>query len=136
VFEAYLELTSARRDRAGELLAPACDLVELQPFYEGNAYCIEVVAAYIAGGGYPSEAARLLGLARALRDLVGARIWGLLDSMSAHIHELVGSVSDGPSFEAAVAEGRTLDPQTGAVRCRAALSLPVVHPDDIAAERT
>jgi predicted ATPase len=136
VFEAYLQLTSGRRDRARELLAPACDLVEQQPFYEGNAYCLEAVAAYTADGGHPDEAARLLGLARALRELVGARIWGLLDSMSAHIHDMVRSVSNRPSFDAAVAEGRALDPQTGAARCRAALGLPVAHPADIAAERT
>jgi ATP/maltotriose-dependent transcriptional regulator MalT len=82
VFEANLHLMSGRRDRARELLESACDLVELQPFYEGNAYCLEAVAAYVAGGGYAGEAARLLGLARALRDLLRARVWSLLDPMS------------------------------------------------------
>ena len=36
VFEANLHLMSGRRDRARELLESACDLVELQPFYEGT----------------------------------------------------------------------------------------------------
>jgi hypothetical protein len=134
VFEAGLQLTSSRHDQARELLESACDLVELQPFYEGNAYCLEVVAAYVAGGGYASEAARLLGLARALRDLVGARIWALLDPMSGRIHETVRSALDGPTFDAAYAEGKALDPHTGAMRCRAALGLLKAHRDDVAAE--
>ena len=136
VFEAGLHLASGRHDQARELLESACDLVELQPFYEGNAYCLEAVASYVAGVGYVSEAARLLGLARALRDLVGARIWALLDPTTARIHDTVRSASDGPSFDATFAEGRTLDPRTSAVRCRAALRLPIAHPDDVAAGRT
>ena len=54
----------------------------------------------------------------------------------ARIHDTVRSASDGPSFDAAFAEGRALDPQTSAARCRAALGLPIAHPDDVAAERT
>jgi hypothetical protein len=136
VFEAGLHLASGRDDQVRELLESACDLVEMQPFYEGNAYCLEAVAAYVAGNGHASEAARLLGLAGALRDLVGARIWALLDPMSARINDTVRSALDGPSFDAALAEGRTLDPLTGAMRCRAALSLPVAHADDVAAQRS
>jgi hypothetical protein len=136
VFEAGLHLASGRHDQARELLESACDLVELQPFYEGNAYCLEAVASHVAGVGYVSEAARLLGLARALRDLMGARIWALLDPTTARIHDTVRSASDGPSFDATFAEGRTLDPRTSAVRCRAALRLPIAHPDDVAAGRT
>jgi tetratricopeptide (TPR) repeat protein len=136
VFEAGLHLVSGRHDKARTLLEAASDLVELQPFYEGNAYFLEAVALYVAGGGHVSEAARLLGLARALRDLVGARIWALLDPMSARIHDMVRSASDKPSFDAAFAEGRTLDPHTSAARCRAALRLPIAHPDDVAAGRT
>jgi hypothetical protein len=136
VFEAGLHLVSGRHDQARELLEAASDLVELQPFYEGNAYFLEAVALYVVGGGHVSEAARLLGLARALRDLVGARIWALLDPMSARIHDTVRSASDGPSFDAAFAEGRTLDPRTSAARCRAALGLPIAHRDDVATQRT
>ncbi len=136
VFEALLHLVSGRYGQARELLEAASDLVELQPFYEGNAYFLEAVASYVAGLGYVSEAARLLGLARALRDLVGARIWALLDPMSARIHDTVRSASDGLSFDAAFAEGRTLDPRTSAARCRTALRLPIAHPDDVAAERS
>jgi predicted ATPase len=91
VFEADLHLVSGRHGRARELLESACDLVELQPFYEGNAYFLEAVAACVAEVGYASEAARLLGLARALRDLVGARNWALLDPMSARIQDTVRS---------------------------------------------
>ena len=134
VFEAGLHLASERHDQARELLQSACGLVELQPFYEGNAYCLEAVAAYVAGFGYASEAALLLGLASALRDLVGARIWALLDPMSARIHDTVRSALDGTSFDAAFAEGRTLDPHTGAARCRAALSLAITQPEDVAAQ--
>jgi predicted ATPase len=133
VFEAGLDLTSERQDQARELLESACDLVELQPFYEGNAYCLEAVAAYVAGCGYASEAARLLGLARALRDLVGAHIWALLDPTSARIHDTVRSALDGPSFDAAFAEGRTLDPHTGAAQCRAALGLTIARAGHVAA---
>jgi hypothetical protein len=61
VFEAGLHLVSRAHDQARELLETASDLVELQPFYEGNAYFLEAVALYVAGGGYVSEAARLLG---------------------------------------------------------------------------
>jgi predicted ATPase len=136
VFEAGLHLASGRHDQARELLEAACDLVELQPFYEGNAYCLEAVAACVAGGGYASEAARLLGLAKALRDLVGARIWALLDPMTARIHDTVRSALDGPSFDAALAEGKALDPHTSAMRCRAALGLLDAHRDDVAAERS
>jgi hypothetical protein len=49
VFEAGLHLASGRHDQARELLESACDLVELQPFYEGNAYCLEAVASHVAG---------------------------------------------------------------------------------------
>jgi predicted ATPase len=136
VFEAGLHLVSGRHDQARDLLEAASDLVELQPFYEGNAYFLEAVALNVAGVGHVSEAARLLGLAKALRDLVGARIWALLDPMSARIHDTVRSASDGTSFDAAFAEGRTLDPHTSAARCRAALRLPIADPDDVAAGRT
>jgi hypothetical protein len=136
VFEAGLHVVAGRHGQARELLEAACDLVELRPFYEGNAYFLEAGASYVATIGHVSEAARLLGLAKALRDLVGAHIWALLDPMSARIHDTVRSASDGPSFDASFAEGRTLDPSTSAVRCRAALHLPIAHPDDVAAGRT
>ena len=131
VFEADLQLTSGRRDKAHELLESACDLMERQPFYEGNAYCLEVVAAYAAAGGNTTEAARLLGLAWALRDVLGTRSWALLRPMSRRIHDMVQSASDAQSFDAAFGEGRTLDPRTGAALCRAALDVPVA-----AAEQT
>ena len=99
--------------------------MERQPFYEGNAYCLEVVAAYAAAGGGTTDAARLLGLAWALRDVLGTRSWALLRPMSRRIHDKVQSASDAQSFDAAFGEGRTLDPRTGAALCRAALDVPV-----------
>jgi hypothetical protein len=49
---------------------------------------------------------------------------------------MVRSGSDGPSFDAAFAEGKTLDPHTSALRCRAVLGLPDAHREDVAAERS
>jgi hypothetical protein len=93
VFEAGLHVVAGRHGQARELLEAACDVVELRPFYEGNAYFLEAGASYVATIGHVSEAARLLGLAKALRDLVGAHIWALLDPMSARIHDTVRSAS-------------------------------------------
>jgi tetratricopeptide (TPR) repeat protein len=124
VFEACLRLEAGRADLARDLLGPACDLVELRPFYEGNAYCLEAVAGYAAAGGNVTDGARLLGLARALRDVLGARIWAALEPTSRRIHDVVRSASDLSSFDAAYAEGRTLDPRTTAMLCRAQLRLP------------
>ena len=98
-------------------------------------YCFEAVAAYAAAGGNLTDAARLLGLARALRDVLGARIWAVLELNSRGIHDRVRS-ADEPWFDAAFADGRTLDPHTGAMRCREVLGVPVSHPDTIAAPRT
>jgi hypothetical protein len=136
VFEADLHLASGRRDKARELLESACAFVELRPFYEGNAYCLEEVAAYAAGGGNTTDAARLLGLAQALRDVLGTRSWALLKPLTERIHDAVRSASHGSSFDAAYAEGRTLDPRCGAALCRTALALPVAPPGNVAAERT
>lgn len=136
VFEADLHLASGRRDKARELLESACALVELRPFYEGNAYCLEEVAAYAAGGGNTTDAARLLGLAQALRDVLGTRSWALLKPLTERIHDAVRSASHASSFDAAYAEGRTLDPRSGAALCRTALALPVAPPGNVATERT
>lgn len=136
VFEADLHLASGRRHKARELLESACALVELRPFYEGNAYCLEEVAAYAAAGGNATGAARLLGLAQALRDVLGTRSWALLKPMSERIHDAVRSTSHGSSFDAAFAEGRSLDPRSGAALCRSALVLPVAPAGNFAADRT
>jgi predicted ATPase len=124
VLQAELLVASGRRDQANELLTQACDLLELQPFYEGNAYCLEATAAYAVAGGHPTEAARLLGLAGAVRAVIGALIWPLLEPTSTLIHDQVRGAMDGPAFDQAYAEGMALDPGLAAATCRAVLALP------------
>jgi len=124
VLQAELYIASGRRGQARGLLAQACDLLQLQPFYEGNAYCLEAVAAYAAASGHATEAARLLGLAGAVRAVIGALIWPLLEPTSKLIHDQVRSATDGPTFENAYADGMALDPGLAASTCRAILALP------------
>jgi predicted ATPase len=124
VFEADMHMAAGHPDRARPLLASACDLVEVQPFFEGNAYCLEIVAAYATESGNSSDAAQLLGLASALRDLLGARIWALLAPTCARIYDRARSAAGSRAFDAAFAEGKTLDPATSAARCRALLGPP------------
>lgn len=129
VFEADLQLAAGRRDRAAELLVSACDLIEAQPFFEGNAYCFEVVAAHAAGGGNAADGARLLGLAKALRELLGAHVWTLVEASSDRNHRRVRSASRPDEFDLAFAEGRTLDPRGGGALCRDLLGLPAFIED-------
>lgn len=136
VFEAWLRLDAGRSDLARGLLVAACDLLGLRPFYEGNAYCLEVVAGYAAGVGNATEGAALLGLARALRDMLGARVWAAVEPTSLLIHDAVRSASDVSSFDVAYAKGRTLDPRTSAALCLAALRFPVDDPGHDAEEHS
>ena len=121
VFEADIYLATGRPEQARELLDPACDLVARRPFFEGNGYCIEAVAACATAAGHAVEAARLLGLASALRDMLGARIWPVLEATSRRIHDATRAELDAATFEAAFAEGRALDPATSGALCRQAL---------------
>jgi predicted ATPase len=121
VFEADQQLVRGDRARARQLLVAACDLVEAQPFFEGNAYCLEIVAAYAVEDGDPREAARLLGLASALRDMLGARVWALLSATCTRIHERVRNAGGAEAFVAGFAEGRALEPGSAAAVCRALL---------------
>jgi predicted ATPase len=121
VFEADVHLAVGRLAEARELLEPACDLVARRPFFEGNGYCIEAVAACADAAGEPVEAARLLGLASALRDMLGARIWPVLEPTSRRTHDAVRAGLDAATFDAAFAEGQLLDPGTSGSLCRQVL---------------
>jgi hypothetical protein len=121
VFEADMHLVAGRRERARELLVSTCDLIEAQPFFEGNAYCLETVAAYAAEGGNPSDAARLLGMAAALRDMLGAHIWALLRDRCAQIEAQVRAGCAVDDFDAFYTAGRNLDPRSAAALCRVLL---------------
>ena len=99
----------------------AAELVETQPFYEGNAYCLEVAAAYALGGGNAIGAARALGQARALRELIGARVWALLEELSGLVHAGVREELGDDAFDAALARGGDEDPRTAAATVRALL---------------
>jgi predicted ATPase len=124
VYEADVHFAAGRHDRALDLLMQACPLIEVQPFFEGNAYFLEAVGAYAAEAGNPRDGVRLLGMATALRDLLGAQIWALLEARCRRVHDLVRSASPAEDFDAAFAEGRTLDPRSGADLCRALLRPP------------
>ena len=58
---------------------------------------------------------------RALRDLIGARVWALLEEMSGLVHTEVPEALGDTEFEAAFAEGREADPRTAATTVRALL---------------
>ena len=115
-------LVEGRRDDARRLLLDAVPLVEQQPYYEGNAYCLEVAAAYGAGRRHAAEAAAgRSGMARALRDLIGATVWALLESASEAVHPSVREALGDEAYEAAFAEGLRADPRTAAAAVLALL---------------
>ena len=119
VFMAGLALVDGRVDEARVLLRDGADLVEQQPYYEGNGYCLEVAASYALGSGRASGAARALGQASALRELIGARVWALMEQMSELVHAGVRDALGDEAFDAAFAEGRAADPRTAAASVRA-----------------
>jgi ATP/maltotriose-dependent transcriptional regulator MalT len=119
VFTAGLALLDGRVDEARSLLRDAADLVEQQPYYEGNGYCLEVAASYALGAGEAMGAARALGQASALRELIGARVWALMEQMSELVHSGVRAALGDEGFEAAFVEGRAADPRTSAATVRA-----------------
>jgi hypothetical protein len=112
VFMAGLALGGGSRDEARRLLHDSVPLVNQQPYYEGNAYCLEVAAMYGVTGGRAADAARALGLAKALRTLIGAIVWPLLAAFSDGIHAMVREALGDEAFEAAFAEGLATDPRT------------------------
>jgi hypothetical protein len=121
VFDADLQLTLGRVDAARELLLAACDVVGPQPYFEGNAYFLEVSGACAAACGRATEGARLIGLAGALRTMLGARVWAVVENLAERSRQTVRGALDPDAYERAVAEGRTLDPGSAAALCRAAL---------------
>jgi predicted ATPase len=124
VFDADLRLSLGQVADARELLLAACDLVDLQPFFEGNAYCLEVAAACAVAGGRTAGAAELLGLATALRDMLGARVWAAVEPLVRRSRDAVRAALDPDAYDRAVADGRRLDPSAAAALCRAALRPP------------
>ena len=114
VYTAYALLIQGHPDEARRLLLAAVPLVEQQPYYEGNAYALEVAAAQGLHAGSAVEAARALGLAQALRDLIGALVWPLTRSMVDAIHDAVRESLGDEAYEAAFAEGLRSDPSTSA----------------------
>ncbi len=118
VFLAVLGLATGDLAEARELLASASDLVEQHPFYEGNAYCLEAAAAVAVADGDAVAAARALGVARALRDVIGARVWPLLEPVSAQVQDGVRAALDPTAFAAAFAAGRATDPRRAAALAR------------------
>lgn len=118
VFIAGLALADGHPDEARSRLLEASYLVEQQPFYEGNGYCLEVSASYAMGLGHADAAARALGRARGLRELIGARVWALMEEMSAVVHARVADALGDEAFGAAFAEGREADPRTAAAAVR------------------
>lgn len=119
VFMGGLALVDGRVDEARKLLLDAAELVEQQPFYEGNAYCLEVAASYALVSGRADGAARALGQASALRELIGARVWALMEQMSELVHTGVREALGDEAFESAFAGGRAADPRTAAATVRA-----------------
>ncbi len=121
VFMAMVALVEDRRGDARRLLLDAVPLVEQQPYYEGNGYCLEVAAAYGVSGGRAEAAAVALGMAKALRDLIGAAVWALLESASQAVHLSIREALGDEAYEAAFAEGLQADPRTAAAAVLALL---------------
>jgi hypothetical protein len=69
-FTAYARLTQGDVDEERRLQQDAVLLLEQQPYYEGNAYALEVAAAHALHAGAAVGAPRTLGLARGLRERI------------------------------------------------------------------
>ena len=122
-FLAGVAIDDGRLDEARQLLLAVIPLIEQQPYYEGCAYCLEAAASYgVAVRGAELAAARALGLARALRDLIGARVWPLVESSSSAIHAAVREALGDAAFDAAFADGLGIDPGTSAAAVRGLLA--------------
>jgi predicted ATPase len=118
-YMADLAVAGGRQNEAHHLLQRAVPLLEQQPYYEGNGYCLESAAAYATVTRGPSPAAaRALGMAKALRDLTGARVWPLLEESSREVHTLVRASLDDEAFDVAFAQGLATDPAESAAAVR------------------
>jgi ATP/maltotriose-dependent transcriptional regulator MalT len=111
---ASIALHQGSIDKAGDLLRATVPLIEQQPFYEGNAYCLETAARYALAHERPSIAAEALGLATALRDLTGASTWAMLQRQSEAVLESVRDAMGEQAFTAAFNKGRSADPRASA----------------------
>ncbi|MEZ5185050.1 MAG: DUF4062 domain-containing protein [Candidatus Nanopelagicales bacterium] len=108
VFQAIMSLQTGRVDEASRLLRQAAEVVERYPFYEANAYCVEVAGAVALARGEAVEAARAFGMAQALRDVVGARVWPLA-AWQAAVEQAVRSELDDDTYAQEVARGREVN---------------------------
>lgn len=109
VFPAATLIQIGRMDEAAQMLNEAADLVERYPFYEANAYCVEAAGAFALRRGDAAAAARALGMADALREVVGARVWPMLMLMRANIEAAVRADLDEDAFRQQSAVGRQSD---------------------------
>lgn len=125
VFVAAMRVGTGDAAEAARLLKAAADIVDRYPFYESNAYCVEVAGAVALAHGDAPAAAEALGAARALRDVVGARVWPLLAGVTALIEQNVRAALEPSDFDAAVARGAEIDLLTLADRVRALITDPV-----------
>ncbi len=114
VFLAGMRLTCGLPDESVALLLEATDLMEAEPYYEGNAYCLEVAAALAITRGDVTGATEALGLAQTLREVSGARVWALIARMSEGVREAAGARLGPEAFDAACARGRSMDPRAAA----------------------
>jgi predicted ATPase len=109
VFQAAGLVPAGQTDEAKGLLREAADLVQRYPFYEANAYCVEVAGLVALQEGDAPAAARALGMADALREVVGARVWPLLAMLRAGIEQSVRSALDEDAYRREVILGREVD---------------------------
>jgi len=112
VFQAAGLAQTGQIEEAKQLLGAAADLVARYPFYEANAYCVEVAGLVALQEGDAPAAARALGMADALREVVGARVWPLLAMLRAGIEQAVRSALDEDTYHREVALGREVDLMT------------------------
>lgn len=112
VFQAAGLMQTGHADEAKDLLRVAADLVQRYPFYEANAYCVEVASAVALDAGDALAAARALGMADALREVVGARVWPMLAMLRAGIEQEVRAALDEDTFRDERARGREVDLMT------------------------
>ena len=111
VYLAAMRLTCRLPDESVSLLLEATELMEAEPYYEGNAYCLEVAAAFAVTSGNLTGATEALGLAQTLREVSGARVWALIAQMSETVRAAAAAGLAPAEFEAATRRGRAMDPR-------------------------
>lgn len=112
VFSAALRLQAGEVDEAARLLGIAAGIVERYPFYEANAYCVEIAGAVALARGDAAAAARALGAGAALREVVGARVWPLLAAVRAAIEQNVRTALPAETYEREFSQGLQIDLMT------------------------